>query len=100
VRIWSKKGGSLDNKKGASLGNRAQQKKGARLGKFGAKLDNSRVRLALLAMIFHDGVILNCFFRMTCTFLFIGILFQKSLIMGNHLDLLFFFFHLLITGID
>ena len=36
-----KRGARLDNKKGASLGNRVQLKKGARLGKFGAKLDNS-----------------------------------------------------------
>jgi hypothetical protein len=46
---FEEKGASLDikaarlgNKKGASLGNRVQSKKGARLGKFGAKLDNSR----------------------------------------------------------
>ena len=41
MRISSKKGARLDNKKGASLGNRVQQKNGARLGKFGAKLGNS-----------------------------------------------------------
>ena len=44
MRILSKKGAKLDNKKGASLGNRVQQKKGARLGKFGAKLGNSHDR--------------------------------------------------------
>jgi hypothetical protein len=51
--LVNKKGASLENTKGASLGNRVQFKKGARLGtrvqfkkgarlgKFGAKLDNS-----------------------------------------------------------
>ena len=36
-----KKGANLDNKKGASLGNRVQLKKGARLGKKGARLGTS-----------------------------------------------------------
>ena len=36
-----KKGARLGNKKGASLGNRVQSKKGARLVKFAAKLDNN-----------------------------------------------------------
>ena len=37
-----KKGARLGNKKGANLGNRVQLKKGASLGKFGARLGNSR----------------------------------------------------------
>ena len=47
----------LYNKKGASLCNRVQQKKGARLGKFGAKLGNrgSLIPDPDYPMIFDDN---------------------------------------------
>ena len=58
-----KKGASLDNKKGASLDKLVQQEKGARLGKFGAKLDNSHEHTAkksriLLSSDFHFFLLL------------------------------------------